>query len=166
MFGEKKDTISVSNFKYDGENNYPTEIKTSLKDINYHIIRKLREATVSTKTLELHYDHLTYDNGKESEMSSITTYNNGKITSYKSYDKNGEIENTIYNENGMPLKIVTTEYVTTLKYSKDGNLVEIANDSEKYRFEYKYDSHGNWTKRTTYKNDRATNIEEREIEYY
>ena len=65
-----------------------------------------------------------------------------------------------YNDNGDVISVTVTES------NYDRNREDYRSISKKTHYEYEYDEHNNWIKKTTYVDDEPQYIAEREIEYY
>jgi len=121
------------------------------------------------------------------ESKIVTIKKTNTETEAFHYDENGNLTNKshlkITKKNGKTAKVVYTEFGSTTTFSnaydKAGNRVscELEKDSEKNkveifdreRYEYlAFDSHKNWTKRLTYKDDdtEPKYLTVREVEYY
>jgi hypothetical protein len=100
---------------------------------------------------ELSYFDQDLYNGK-----TLCTYNDsGKLIEENSYDQTGEL-------------LSNTQH----KYDDMGNEIEMVdqkysyNETQRKKFEYEYDSQGNWIKMVSYYDDKPVYYQLRTIEYY
>jgi len=109
----------------------------------------------------------TYDNlGTKSQTFEDMEYGYRSVTKYL-YDEYGnEIESYEYEADGSIKLRYVTEYdeneniISRVICSSNGSVIR------SFRYEYRYDRKGNWSRKTEYQNARPALVSVREIEYY
>jgi hypothetical protein len=132
--------ISAKIYDEDGEYEGTVTFKYNDDDL---LIEEISKSDHSTSTFEWKYN----DDGmltEECHTNKSDDWNSKSTTTYE-YDENNHL-------------IKQVEKYT----SNDGETT-----TAEYKYDYtKFDEEGNWTRRTVYVDNKATQIEERDIEYY
>lgn len=87
-----------------------------------------------------------YSDVRDDSSSTVKEYQNGILVSEKRYNTNGKLEFESRYNNGL--------------------LISLLENDDEYKFEYKFDSKGSWTKCIEYKNTIPIVMAERSIEYW
>jgi hypothetical protein len=171
--GQKGNVISVSLFEYTDE-----------KLLTNQLIYDSKGSVSGT---------VDYDYNSDGDLSSMTFFDPdgvkwkeerldkwGNLISYKLFRENGSLQKEQYLKYNNNKQIVferksflsSSFKVSTFKYDDHGNLVEKTSLQEngdsksKLRFDYLYDSNGNWVERVEYLNGIPKNLVERTYDYF
>ena len=169
-------------------NNLNGNVK-STNEVSFEAVEKFEKITKGSRTDKYRYETFKEydDNGNSIEQNRYNSDGelDEKWTS-KYDDKGNEIKSNLYNSDGELEDKYTFEYdykgnmiemnwsrgTLTFEYDDKGNINEenyYNSDGElkdKKTYEYQFDDNKNWIKKIIVKDDKATFIIEREIEYY
>jgi hypothetical protein len=127
-------------------------------------------------------------------VEEVATYPDGSLyykATFAYDDKGNQVEYTLFNMMGEPIKRITfvygdaskpveenvfkpdgaLQYKYRYRYDEQGNIIEHSSYEPDntlrgtLTYKYEYDNQGNWTRKTTYKNQKPIEIVERVIEY-
>jgi hypothetical protein len=174
--------VTASGFTSEKDSKYDEDGRLIFHSYLSNTVKKFTYWTYDNKGLVLEEKYLdsnwasrtTHYMGNDSEPDSSVTEDFSK----KAFTGNSYILKYGYNEMGQVISIIKTDVdgnlinKQTFTFNANGDRIKrVYYDAEKEKewvnsYKYKYDSAGNWTKRTTTTYEEKSQVESRKIKYY